>query len=238
MQRRDFVKAIVAASVTAKTAIATAQQAATTAVAPSISPPVPTAPGPLPWMRGLLEAKPLPMMPLVADMVAETNAHFFTSGQMETLVRLCDVLLPPLKGYPGALDAGAPQFLDFLIGVSPADRQGMYQAGLDRLEHDSKQHFGISFSAVSAAQADQLLRPWLKTWLPDNPPTEPFERFVNVVHGDIRTATVNSEAWSNAAQKAGVQSPNVGLFWYPVDPDLHRDNTNAPARTNRKGHHV
>src|SRR5260370_22459510 len=26
---------------------------------------------------------------------------------------------PPLKGYPGAKEAGTPEFIDFLIGVSP-----------------------------------------------------------------------------------------------------------------------
>lgn len=189
-------------------------------------------------MRGLLEVKPLPMTPLVADTVAQTSTHFFGNQQMATLVRLCDVLLPPLKGYPGALDAGAPQFLDFLIGASPVERQQMYQSGLDRLEHLAKQHFGISFAAVSAAQADQVLRPWLKTWMTDHPPAEPFEHFVNVVHGDIRTATVNSQAWSNAANAAGNQSPNVGLYWYPIDPDIHRDGINGTLQPARNGRHT
>ena len=52
MRRRDFVKAIVAASATASTALG---QQAPSQVAPSVPPPAPTAPGPVPWMRGLME---------------------------------------------------------------------------------------------------------------------------------------------------------------------------------------
>ncbi len=67
-----------------------------------------------------MEVKPLPMTPLVPDAVAQTNAYFFSDRQIATLRRLSEILLPPIKGYPGALDAGTPEFLDFLIGVSPA----------------------------------------------------------------------------------------------------------------------
>lgn len=137
--------------------------------------------------------------------------------------------MPPYKGYPGAAEAGAPEFLDFLIGISPADRQQMYQSGLDRLDSDARQHFGVSFDAVSAAQADQLIRPWLRTWMNDHPPKEPYTRFINLAHSDIRTATVNSQAWSEAARASGNDSPDVGLYWFPVDPDLRREDF-APVR--------
>jgi Gluconate 2-dehydrogenase subunit 3 len=225
MRRRDFIKAMAAASVAARSMLG--QQAApqaATQVAPSVPPAAPpaapTAPGPVPWMRGLEQVKPLHMTALVPDAVAQTNAHFFTDQQRATLHRLCEVLVPPLKGYPGALDAGAPEFLDFLIGASPADRQQMYRSGLDRLETESKQHFAISFAQTNAAQADKLIRPWLRTWMTDNPPKEPHARFINLAHSDVRTATVNSQAWSEAAVAAGEREPNLGLYWFPVDPDL------------------
>jgi hypothetical protein len=224
MQRRDFVKAMVAASLTARTMLG--QQAATPVApsAPPAAPPVaPTAPGPVPWMHGLMEVKPLPMTPLVPDAVAQTNAHFFNDQQMATLRRLGEILMPPFKGYPGATDAGASEFLDFLIGASPSDRQQMYQSGLDRLNEDAKKHFGIPFVEVNTAQADQLLRPWLQTWMTDHPPSEPYARFINIVHSDIRTATINSQAWSEASSAAGQQEPEVGLYWFPVDPDIRRE---------------
>ena len=227
MRRRDFVKAMVAASATAKTMLG--QQSATP-VAPSVPLAVPpaaaTAPGPVPWMHGLMEAKPLPIGSTVPDAVAQTDASFFNEQQFATLRRLSEILLPPLRGYPGAKEAGAPEFIDFLIGVSPPDRQQMYQSGLDRLDAEAKQHFGAAFSALDKTQADQLLRPWLRTWMTDHPPTELYARFINIAHSDIRTATINSEAWSKARQ----QGPEMDLYWFPVDPDIYRE---GPASIRR-----
>ena len=220
MQRRDFVKAIVAATVTAKTV--TAQQPV------ALPPQAPKAPAPEPWMRGLLDIKPLPMTPLVPDAVATTNSHFFSQTQTATLRHLCELLQPAYKSYPGAIEAGAPEFLDFLIGVSPADRQQMYQSGLDQLESEAHQQFHKSFAVLDPTEADRIIRSHLRAWLSDHPPTEPFARFINIAHEEIRTATVNSEAWSEAARAAGERPPNIDLYWYPVDPDLHR-NTSKPS---------
>jgi Gluconate 2-dehydrogenase subunit 3 len=230
MRRRDFVKAMMAASVAAPSMLG--QQVATPvapSTPPAAPPTAPTAPGPVPWMRGLMEVKPLPMTPIVPDAVALTNAHFFNDQQIATLRRLSEILLPPLKGYPGATDAGTPEFLDFLIGISPPDRQQMYQSGLDRLDSEAKHHFGVSFAVVDSAQAEQLLRPWLRTWMTDHPPTDPYAHFINVAHSDIRTATINSQAWSEAASTAGQDEADVGLYWFPVDPDIRRE-VPAPIR--------
>ena len=219
MQRRDFVKAMIAATATAKAAMAQQPVAS-----PKALPAQPaTAPGPVPWMRGLMEVKPLPMTPLVPDSIAQTNATFFSAQQMATLRHLGDILQPAYKGYPSSTDAGAPEFLDFLIGASPQDRKQIYQSGLDRLDSEARQRFQKSFAEVDAAQADQLIRPWLRAWMNEHPPTEPYELFISIVHNDIRAATVNSEPWSEAARKAGKQTPNVDLYWYPIDPDLHRE---------------
>jgi len=223
MRRRDFVKAIVAASATAKTMLG---QQSVSPVAPSVPPATPTAPGPVPWMRGLMEVKPLPIASIVPDAVAQTDAYFFNEQQLATLRRLSEILLPPLKGYPGAQEAGTPEFIDFLIGVSPTERQQMYQSGLDRLDSEAKQHFGVAFSRLDKTHADQLIRPWLRTWITDHPPTEPYARFINIAHSDIRTATINSQAWSDARKKA----PDMELYWFPVDPDIHRE---GPASVRR-----
>jgi hypothetical protein len=221
MQRRDFVKAIVAASAASvSTPAALSQQTET------LPPPTAKVLAPEPWMRGLLDAKPLPIIPLIADAIARSDTRFFTETQAATLRRLAGVFQPPQKGYPGALQAGTPEFLDFLIGASPADRQQMYVAGLERLEAEAQQHFHKPFANVDEAEAAQLIRPWLRTWMSDHPPAEPYARFINLAHVNIRDATVNSQAWSDAAQAAGRPTPNVNLYWHPVDPDLRHT---APA---------
>jgi hypothetical protein len=186
-------------------------------------------------MHGLMEAKPLPMTPLAADSIAETKANFFSDRQFAALQRLSELMAPAYRGYPGAIEAGAPKFLDFLIGVSPPDRQRMYQSGLDRLNAEATEKFNLAFSELSAEQADQLIRPWLRSWIENNPPTEPYAHFINVAHADIREATQNSQAWSDAQQAKG-QSPRVDLYWYPVDPDLHRDSLAPTRRVNPSRH--
>jgi len=229
MQRRDFVKGILAASAAAKAM--SAQQPASPAAgeaAKHVMPPAaPIAPGPVPWMRGLMEIKPLDIATLVPDSVAQTNASFFTETQAATLHRLCEVMMPAMHGRPGALDAGAPEFLDFLIGVSPQDRQAMYREGLDWLDSEARAKIGVAFPNVNDEQAGTLIRPWLRAWMTDHPPTEKYARFINLAHADIRTATINSEVWSDAGRAQGQGTAGVDLYWYPVDPDVHRDGAKA-----------
>jgi hypothetical protein len=170
-------------------------------------------------MRGINPATPIPPA-TIAEAVAEEELTFFTATQMATLSRLCDVLLPRIGSTPGAVDAGTPAFLDFLIGESPSDRKKMYQDGLSWLDTESKKQFSKPFAALGTAQADGLLKPWLRTWMSDHLPTEPHADFVNTAHSDIRTATVNSRAWGKAPKKEGRESTAKGLYWSPIDPDL------------------
>lgn len=225
MRRRDFVKSLVAASVSAPSLLGQ-QSSAAAQVAPSA--PLPTPPGagpelppmPVPWMRGLMETRPLHLGAIVPDVFASPRPKFFTETQTDTLRQFCEIVMPPLKGYPGAMDAGAPEFLDYLISVSPPERQHMYRTGLDRLEHEARQKFGVPFAGVNAQQADALIRPFLRAWMQDHPPTEPHEAFINLAHADVRTATMNSRAWSEAELAAGHGPPGVGLYWYPVEADV------------------
>ncbi len=245
MRRRDFVKAIVAVPVAARTMLgeqseppqrpgtttvpqssgigatpqspgaATSQASGTSAQPPAAA----TAPQEV-VRRQAFGFKAPPITSVVPDAVAETEAHFFSDQQLATLRKLCEILMPPLNGYPGATQAGAPEFLDFLIGASPADRQQVYRSGLDRLNKEAKKQFGVPFAEVNATQADKLIRPFLVTWMSDHPPTEPYLHFMNVAHRDIRTATMNSQAWSVAATASGERAPGMGLYWSPIDPDL------------------
>src|SRR5580692_5160109 len=108
MRRRGFVKAL--AAIPAAPALL-AQQPAVPARPPSDELPVLTA--------------------SVPDTAAEMVPRFFTPEQFSALRKVSDLLVPAMNGSVGALDAKAPEFLDFLIGESPADRQQVYRAGLD-----------------------------------------------------------------------------------------------------------
>ena len=79
----------------------------------------------------------------------------------------------------------------------------------------------MPFARLSDVQADALLKPWLRTWMTDHPPTERHADFINIAHEDIRTATVNSKAWSDAASAAEQDWVTGGLYWSPIEPDIY-----------------
>jgi Gluconate 2-dehydrogenase subunit 3 len=207
MRRREFVRAMISAMMAPKIFLGQTAN------------PAPPLPAPVPWTLGLSPATPIPKTELV-DAVAQADLQFFTATEMATLSRLSDVLLPPIGNKPGALAAETPAFLDFLIGTSPAGRQQMYQRGLDWLDGEAKRQFSMPFAKLQTAQADHILKPWLRTWMSDHPPTEAHADFINIAHADIRNATVNSRLWSEAPATGAQEPTPVGLYWSPIQPDL------------------
>ena len=214
MQRRDFVRAMVALGLAPRLG---AQQTAN---------PAPPPPAPVPWTLGLNPKTPLPRT-AVADAIAGSDPVFFSPEQMASLTHLSDLLMPALGKQPGALQAGTPAFLDFLIGSSPAPRKDLYTGGLDWLQAGSLKIYKIDFAHTDSAQADALLKPWLRTWMTDHPPTELHAGFVNVAHADIRTATMNSKAWIDAMGQGDGDWVTSGLYWSPVEPDMYAENFNG-----------
>ena len=127
--------------------------------------------------------------------------------------------MPPLSGSPGALECGAPEFLDFLIGASLPDRQKLYRDGLDTLNANAKKSFKKAFADLSDADADAVIRPLLAPvpWLYD-PPKDPAVQFVVEAHRDIRTATQNSREWAAAGAASGRRRGGGGSYLNPIDP--------------------
>jgi hypothetical protein len=219
MLRRDFVRAVIA--VGAAPEVLLGQQAAT---------PAPPPPAPVPWLLGLTPKTPIPVVE-AADQVALAELRFFTPQQMSTLTRLSDVLMPPVGAKPGAVQAQTPMFLDFLIGDSSDVRKQVYSEGLDWLDAEAKKKFNIEFAKLSDSQADELLKPWLRTWMNDHPPEEKHADFINIAHDDIRTATVNSKAWFVAPQVGAEPRTTEELYWSPIEPDIsieRAENANVP----------
>lgn len=208
MLRRDFVRFVVSLGLVPKALLA--QQTVN---------PAPPPPAPVPWTLGLNPKTPLPVTE-AADAIGVAEASCFTPAQLATFTRLCDLLLPPLGNKPGAVQAGTPMFIDFLIGSSPEARRKVYCGGLDWLDAEAKSQYKISFAKLSATQADALIKPWLRTWLSDHPPTERHADFINIAHDDIRTATMNSKAWDDASAAAGQDWVTGGLYWSPIEPDM------------------
>ena len=152
----------------------------------------------------------------VADAAAEMMPHFFNAEQFAALRKLSDVLVPSIGGMPGALDAKAPEFLDFLIGASPEDRQRLYKVGLDKLDANAKSRFGKTFAEVEGSQVEALLAPLRQPWTYE-PPADPFARFLQAAKQDVRAATYNSTEWNAANSAAGRRGVGVGQYWYTIE---------------------
>ncbi|MCX6593335.1 MAG: gluconate 2-dehydrogenase subunit 3 family protein [Acidobacteria bacterium] len=152
------------------------------------------------------------------DAVAETVRRFFTADQFAALEKLSSTLMPAIGTAPGALDAKAPEFLDFLLSESGAERQQLYRTGLDTLNAQARKRFSKTFSQLETAQVTELLAPLKRPWAYD-PPTDPLERFLRAAKQDVRTATMNSREYAAAGPSAGGRGRvgGSGLYWYPLD---------------------
>ncbi len=207
MKRRRFLKAL----------------AASPAVPPLLAqqPPPPSnnvAPAASGGPSGYGSAQDVPVIKAVApDTAADSVPRFFSPAQLDSLRKLSDILMPPLNGMAGALDAQAPEFLDFLIGISPAPRQQFYRDGLELLDARSREKFGQIFASLSATQAAEILRPLDEPWTHD-PPADPLARFLRDAHLDIRRATQNSRPAMASAPSTGRRPGGIGLYWLPIDP--------------------
>jgi hypothetical protein len=213
MKRRHFVKSLVAAP--AATALL-AQQPAGQAPTPGV--PANPAPGiPLNPTQPVQPPAAEPKIEIaIADTASEPMPHFFTPSQFAALRKLSDILMPATSGTPGALDAKAPEFLDFLIGHSPAARQQIYRAGLDALNAQAAKRYKKAFAELDQSDADAVLSPLRESWTYD-PPADPLARFLREAKQDVRTATVNSREYSAHAPAAGRRFGGNGLYWYPLD---------------------
>jgi hypothetical protein len=194
MQRRHFVKALVAAP--AAPALLAQQPARQTAPQP---------------------AQETPKLEItMPDETADPVPRFFTEQQLAALRRLCDLLMPATGAAPGALKIGVPEFLDFLVGQSPAEKQQIYRAGLDALNAAAKKSYSQPFAGVDASQADHLLAPLRAPWTYAEP-SDPLARFLRLAKAEVRTAAANSREYIAASSAGGRRGGGSGLYWYPLE---------------------
>jgi hypothetical protein len=151
-----------------------------------------------------------------AELAGAPEPRFFNAAQFAALRRLSALFLPPLDGNPGAVECGAPEFLDFLIGASLPARQKLYRDGLDALNAGAMKKYKKDFASLDDAQADSLVRPMLapNPWFYD-PPKDPLVHFATEAHRDIRTATQNSREWANSGKQ---RFGGRGQYLNPIDP--------------------
>jgi hypothetical protein len=213
MKRRRFVQALIASP--ALPALSGQQPAPGVPANPAPGIPLnPTQPVQPPARAGA----ELPKIDIVAaDVGAEPVLHFFNPRQFSALQRLSDLLMPAVNNTPGALDAKAPEFLDFLMSQSPKGDQQLYVTGLDALNTQAHTRFKQDFATLDASSAAEILAPLHQPWT-YNPPADPLAKFLREAKQDIRTATVNSREYTaHAPGGSGRRSGSTGLYWHSLD---------------------
>jgi gluconate 2-dehydrogenase gamma chain len=80
----------------------------------------------------------------------------FTAHEWDTLRRLCDMIFPADDRSKGALDAGAPEFIDLLASHND-EIAAMYTGGLAWLDHTMRTRHSAAFIDASPEQQTELL---------------------------------------------------------------------------------
>ena len=81
---------------------------------------------------------------------------FFTMAAYQTLRVLCPIIIPPDQDVGGALEAGAPEFIDLLTSENPA-YQLTLGGGIAWLDATCTDRFGSPFAACNAKQQKEIL---------------------------------------------------------------------------------
>ncbi len=132
-----------------------------------------------------------------AEAVASPALSFFNASEMEALYDLCKLILPALGGRPGAIEAGVPQFLDFLLSKSSKADQRLYRAGMAAWANTSRR--------------TQLLKQFEQAWTYDTPADSALI-FPRRLKDDVLRATFNSREWLSGRRGGG-----TGYYWKPFD---------------------
>jgi hypothetical protein len=163
---------------------------------------------------GVNETPTIPVIP--ADETSDSRIRTFDQEQFAALARLGEMLVPSWNGKPGAAEAGAAEFLDFLVGCSPASRVELYKSGLDELNRRAREQFGKSFAAVSQTDADSMLAPLREKWSYGRAARNDFDGFLLTAKGDLLRATVNSRPYIDAVSQERRPRNASNFFWYPI----------------------
>jgi hypothetical protein len=82
--------------------------------------------------------------------------QFFTEHEYQTVRILSDQIIPKDERSGGAIDAGVPEFMDFILIDQPS-RQVAMRGGLAWLDRESQQRFDKTFVAAADAERRQIL---------------------------------------------------------------------------------
>ncbi|MEZ5401790.1 MAG: gluconate 2-dehydrogenase subunit 3 family protein [Bryobacteraceae bacterium] len=202
IRRRRFLNAVAAA--TAATPAAVAQEAGRRRAPNPDRASAPADPSPYPTLA----------VSATGDIAAPATL-FLSDAQFTALRRLAELLTPAIPPRPGAIEAGVPEFLDFLISQDPA-RQHTYRPGLDALNRAAQRTSGKPFADLDDSQAAAFLAPLNQPWSSD-PITDPIAALLHQAKRDVRQATVNSREYAASGAPPAGRRGFGNQYWYPLD---------------------
>ncbi len=93
------------------------------------------------------------------ERLAKLNAEqLFNAHEMETISALSTVILPPKEPHGGPIEAGVPEFIEFM-GKDVPKLQTTLLGGLMWLDHKSNTEYGTEFKAATLEQQKAILDP-------------------------------------------------------------------------------
>jgi len=157
-----------------------------------------------------------PLTLTATDAIGSGVLHFFNANEFATFRRFGDVLMPTADGEPGASDARAPEFLDFLLSQSPAEVKTLYRNGVRDLDKTSLASFKSPFTKLEDGDIGKILSPLLEPWTHSGP-TDPFAQFLQAGKMAFWQATVNSREWAEAKSSGRRSAAGLNTYWLPIE---------------------
>jgi len=87
---------------------------------------------------------------------ASFTPAFFTAHEYATVRVLAELVIPRDGRSGGALDAGVPEFMDFILNENPG-MQTAFRGGMAWLDTESRERFGQEFADLADARRRAIL---------------------------------------------------------------------------------
>lgn len=151
-----------------------------------------------------------------ADAVSDARLVFLTAAEFAALRHLGTILMPASGNMPGAAEAEAAGFLDFLLAQSTPDAQTLYRTGIHKLDEGALAGSRKRFAELTDAEAAPLLAPLQAPWTYAGP-SDPYAKFLQAAKLAFWQATVNSRQWAAASANRTRAGAGVGSYWLPIE---------------------
>lgn len=96
-------------------------------------------------------------LPEEVEVLEKLNSEtFLNPHELQTIEVLSELILPPNEEFGGPIQAGVPEFIEFMAKDYP-DFQTTLRGGLMWLDHKSNTEFGSEFKSTAVEQQKELL---------------------------------------------------------------------------------